>query len=550
MRTHSVLRTLAIAATLPVLLAACGGSGDDDDTNPAFDTTAGTAGTDGVQRCRSDSDCPLPLLCIELVCRATPGATTGGDDASTATDDGPGGNVTDGADDVGDVGDVSDDGSSTTTDSSGDDGTGTGTDTDSDADADSTTTTGTTGTDTTGPLGECRSDADCFFPSPICLRTTGLCVECLSRADCDAGESCIDNVCSFGSDTGDTETTGNTDVSCPAEKDCRGLECGPDSVCGLSCGRCDTPPSDECPSETTLRKYSGASTCSGAGLCDYAYTDVTCPGGCADGECQDCTPDCTGKICGDDGCGGTCDGCPAGSSCDENNRCVTQMVSVPAGPFFMGCNADVDTDCQTNESPYRSITLSAFKIDKTEVTVAQYKACVDGRGAGCTTPGTTEDCNWGIAGRDNHPVNCVNWTNAAGYCAWVGKRLPTEAEWEKAARGTDGRKYPWGNDAYDCARANLMNCLGLTRAVGEVQSASPYGALDMMGNVMEWVSDWFASNYYSTGPATDPKGPLSGSSRVLRGGSWVNAPPQARTSNRFSNSAETQNRTYGFRCAQ
>lgn len=216
----------------------------------------------------------------------------------------------------------------------------------------------------------------------------------------------------------------------------------------------------------------------------------------------------------------------------------------------MGCNSSVDTECATNESPKHNVTLAAFAIDKTEVTVSQYKACVDGGGLGCTTPDTTTNCNWGVADRGNHPINCVDWAQAAAYCAWVDKRLPTEAEWEKAARGTDGRKYPWGNTSIDCTFANTVDCLGRTRPVGGAQGASPYGALDMMGNVVEWGSDWYDATYYTSSPANDPTGPATGTGRVLRGGAWSDVPASARASNRGKgDSASWNDNTTGFRCA-
>jgi formylglycine-generating enzyme len=186
-----------------------------------------------------------------------------------------------------------------------------------------------------------------------------------------------------------------------------------------------------------------------------------------------CTPQCTGKQCGSDGCGGTCGECTGNEECNPSGICVNDTVPVAAGAFDMGCNSSVDTECATNESPKHNVTLAAFAIDKTEVTVSQYKACVDGGGLGCTTPDNTTNCNWGVADRGNHPINCVDWAQAAAYCAWVDKRLPTEAEWEKAARGTDGRKYPWGNTSIDCTFANTVDCLGRTRPVGGAQGASP-----------------------------------------------------------------------------
>lgn len=206
---------------------------------------------------------------------------------------------------------------------------------------------------------------------------------------------------------------------------------------------------------------------------------------------------------------------------------------VPAGEFYMGCNEQVDSGCYYDEKPGRRVSVGAFKIDKTEVTVAAYRRCVN---AGvCSSAGLTITfaCNWDKADHENHPINCVDWSQAQAYCQWAGKRLPSEAEWEKAARGTEGRVYPWGN-AWDRNRANVGG--SGTVAVGSYPAeASPYGVLDMAGNVREWTADWYDSDHKY---------------RVLRGGSWVDEPWFARATNRGWVDPGYRFDFVGFRCAQ
>jgi formylglycine-generating enzyme required for sulfatase activity len=223
------------------------------------------------------------------------------------------------------------------------------------------------------------------------------------------------------------------------------------------------------------------------------------------------------------------------------------MMFVPAGDFTMG-SEDFD-----NEEPIHTVYLDAFWMDKFEVTNALYKKCVD---AGkCTRPNQTSSSTrgsyYGDASFDNYPVIYVDWNQAKMYCEWVGKRLPTEAEWEKAARGTDGRVYSWGN-TFDASKLNSAEGnKGDTTQVGAYSSgASPYGIMDLSGNVWEWVADWYGENYYMSSPRNNPTGPSSGSARVLRGGSWDFGLQSSRTANRVRDTVSNSGDDVGFRCAR
>jgi len=216
------------------------------------------------------------------------------------------------------------------------------------------------------------------------------------------------------------------------------------------------------------------------------------------------------------------------------------MLYVPAGEFTMG------SDRNSNEQPVHTVYLDAFYIDKTEVTNAQYRKCVEA--GGCDTPVKTT--YYDNADYAQHPVVYVSWNDADAYCQWAGKRLPTEAEWEKAARGTDGRTYPWG-EGIDCDHAQYGGCGGGTVPVGsKPKGASPYGALDMAGNVWEWVADWYDSGYYSQSPRRNPPGPDSGGGRVLRGGSLHGNQRFTRCAYRVGGNPGYWYFYVGFRCAK
>jgi formylglycine-generating enzyme required for sulfatase activity len=213
----------------------------------------------------------------------------------------------------------------------------------------------------------------------------------------------------------------------------------------------------------------------------------------------------------------TTDPVPAGAIVNERDGSV--LLRVPAGEFWMG-KPDVDRDGEENETPYHKVYLDAYYIGRCEVTNAQFARFVK-------TTGYRAGGNWKKnynSSLGEHPVAGVSWNDAVAYCKWAGLRLPTEAEWEKAARGTKWRKYPWGNEYYGSGRHN--GDPGGTTPVGSFpDGSSPYGCLDMAGNVWEWCADWYDGSYYYSSPVYDPRGAEFGSERILRGGSWFILPP-------------------------
>jgi formylglycine-generating enzyme required for sulfatase activity len=249
------------------------------------------------------------------------------------------------------------------------------------------------------------------------------------------------------------------------------------------------------------------------------------------------------------------------------------MVYVPAGQFQMG-SAENDPDAFDNEKPQHTVYLDAFWIDQTEVTNAQFAAFLNEQGnqtQGRTTWLQLESEYCLIeqvsgeyrpkSGYDDHPVVVVSWYGADAYCAWVGARLPTEAEWEYAARGPDGYIYPWGdtfdgerlsfcdaNCTYDWKNTDYDDGYAKTAPVGSFEAGASWcGALDMAGNVWEWVSDWY-DNHYPSAPQTNPTGPATGGSKVLRGGSWSYVSNIVRSASRNGNRPSDGYGNMGFRC--
>jgi serine/threonine-protein kinase len=247
------------------------------------------------------------------------------------------------------------------------------------------------------------------------------------------------------------------------------------------------------------------------------------------------------------------------------------MVYVPGGTFQMGstdeqiayavdlCVAD-GIDCEgsyTEEQPAHTVTLDSFLIDQTEVTNGQYALCVaDGA---CEEPAYADDPAYN---GDDYPVVGVSWYDAEDYCAWAGGRLPTEAEWEYAARGSEGPIFPWG-DEFDGTRLNFCDAhcsydhrnldwddgYEWTSPVRSYENGASWAqALDMAGNAWEWIADWYGEDYYSISPTNNPTGPEGGEHRVVRGGSWVTLATSMRAAHRGRDNPADPSEFVGFRC--
>ncbi len=238
------------------------------------------------------------------------------------------------------------------------------------------------------------------------------------------------------------------------------------------------------------------------------------------------------------------------------------MRLVPAGQFIMGSKAEEayakcppSPDCWfDDEIPPHTISLDAFYIDTYEITNALFSACVEA--GACDLPRNTNsnmrDTYYENSGFDDYPVIYVDWNMAKNYCEWRGAELPTEAQWEKAARGMDANLYSWGQEI-DCDRANYSECVGDTSQVGNYETGiSPYGIYDMAGNVWEWVADWYDAAYYANSPSSNPQGPATSPEnyRTVRGGSWFDSDFLVRASYRNEFPPETIENNIGFRCAR
>ena len=242
------------------------------------------------------------------------------------------------------------------------------------------------------------------------------------------------------------------------------------------------------------------------------------------------------------------------------------MIRISAGPFAMGVVIENERNWgDTDEEPVHEVHLSEYFIDRYEVTAKDFADFLNAHPNEAeryieTGPAVTIENNEGVyrarPGLEKHPANRISWYGADAYCRWQSKRLPTEAEWEKAARGTDQRIFPWGdefphNDFVTFRRKFSKYGFDAMKPVDALPGGqSPYGAYHMAGNVWEWVADWYEDSYYDDSPAKDPQGPTAGISRVLRGGNWYYKAYYMRTTYRFNERPEAFKIWQGFRCAQ
>ncbi len=221
------------------------------------------------------------------------------------------------------------------------------------------------------------------------------------------------------------------------------------------------------------------------------------------------------------------------------------QVYVPDGEFLMGKGEIRKND----DSPQRPVYLDAFWMDKYEVSNAMYLKCLQAGGCSEMVSDNITYQNWIYR---NHPVTYVTWEQAGAYCQWAGRRLPTEAEWEKAARGTDGRIYPWGDETPNARLANFEGSM-IHEAVSVYRyplGASPYGVLNMSGNAREWVADWYAEDYYLVMPYANPTGAETGTERSLRSGSYNEDKNEIAITTRLRHEPQSAGLSRGFRCAE
>lgn len=419
----------------------------------------------------------------------------------------------------------------------------------------------------------CTVDA-CSEAAGGCTEDAAACA-CLGDEDCPDSNLCDgrawcdleENRCASGQAVACAPTACTTDTCQPATGECLradkedGLLCDAFQVSRGSCvaGACT------------------AATCSDGWL-NGRETDVDCGGDCFPcGEDQLCQVDrdCTSVDCVEGRCAPACGvlgvACPDGFACTDLGTCEGGLgeVFVPGRylpledpGFWMGCNSALDDGCASNESPKRMVELRAYAIDRTEVTAGAYRACVEAGHCALPTATTGDYPTYEAVEKREHPINAVKWQDARDYCAWAGKALCTEAQWERAARGgcetvaescpEHMRTYPWGEEAPTCERTvtsgpSDFGCdLDTTFPTGSKPAGrSPYGALDMAGNVAEWVHDYLGS--YTGAARMDPVGPATGTKRVVRGGSFFLAFTTTHRDGLLPTASEEH---IGFRCCR
>lgn len=428
----------------------------------------------------------------------------------------------------------------------------------------------------------CRAGTTCDDVHGLCV-TAGQLSTCAVEEDgtscgvrglpgyCDQGV-CLVIACGNGrTDPGEVCDDGNLDSGDGCRKDCASLE-----ICGN--GTLDAEAGEICDDGNVESGDGCRGDCASNETCGNGAVDVSVGEVCDDGNlasADDCRGDCrSDERCGNgildphrgercdcgDGSGPLPPGCEQpnsdepGASCSSEcacrGECGPPMVTVAEGSFTMGCNPAVDSECQTDELPQHEVFLDAYAIGANAVTQAMYAEYVAAVG-----DAVAPQCNWDPSGRADEPVVCVAWAFAEGYCAWAGKRLCTEAEWEKAARGTDARKFPWGNDAASCSYAVMDDGVdgcgtGAPWAVGaKPAGASPYGVLDMAGNVWVWVADWVSPDYGGcTVDCRNPQGPPTGNYKIMRGGGYSDSGYRLRASNRGEAYPADDAAYLGIRC--
>ncbi|OQC36516.1 MAG: Serine/threonine-protein kinase pkn1 [Deltaproteobacteria bacterium ADurb.Bin058] len=406
-------------------------------------------------------------------------------------------------------------------------------------------------------------------PDPVCEQSCGQCPDgktCNSEGQCVA-EGCVpacgerkcglDPVCGTSCGECEAHQKCNADGRCECDPACGPRQCGLDPVCGTSCGECEAHEKCNADGQCECVPACSPRQCGPDPVCGTSCGECEAHEKCNDdGQCE-CDPACGPRQCGPDPvCGTSCGECEAHEKCNDDGQCIPndtgiEWVRIAGGTFEMGSN-----DGESDERPVHSVTVPTFEMTRTEVTVDQYGACVD---AGfCTAPDTGTNCNWDKSDRGSHPINCVDWDQAQDFANWLAARLPSEAEWEYAARsGGQGWKYPWGDEEATCDRAVIEDDSGSGCGSGSTwpvcskpSGNTTQGLCDMAGNVWEWVQDWHHGNY--DGAPTDGSAWESptGSYRVFRGGSWHGDARYVRAAIRGNDDPGARSVYLGFRVAR